>query len=774
MKTGSENERFTMMPLQATRDTKSSEITFTSSGITAKTARIGLELIGKTSDLQVTEDRKTCPVCTLSESTKKQIHQASDAMPNGQNLPLDYERYVRTAIREKPSQMEQFIDTMNQYQERLQNPGSAMIRTEELMSKITEFKNLKTTLKTKVPLEEQRRMDRAFFDFMLSICTNRRLDQWPEQIINNAELEQEERFLLAKQMVEGKTFDLVVRHIEKFDLTAQQRQELALLNVQKGEVLSIHIDKFSIQDESVRIQLAMIELDHQECFELVSSHIANYQIQNQEALWAIAQKAVTKSPRFCQYLAQYGIESEERRFELIKESAKRFGANCILEGCTTLDITVDHRKILAKEWTSNPLENKIFSKWALFQFDEETSRQLYHEIAASNPTIIYDNRRSSLAQDERLRQQVPFFQLDERLTRLNSNSELSPAQIQEGLSSILKEFHQLNKQYAIPRSFYECEWSLPTPPLLKLIEKIAKQGTQQDLVSLVTLLQTNFFCATNQLLSGVFFFAKQRYPELNELVTTYSMRDQRVASVSALSAEALVAAKVAKKGLEGIVAHPSVIYINHLQKKIQEFKDSKQQKAVFLINFSEGKQGHYSPLILEKQGAVIKAFNSDSVHTGRMPFTEMIIQKLADLKFMELYVVPKAEERQHDFFSCPIFSIGDISAALTIMSRGESFFDYLLSLGTPQKVQDVYEVHSLPIEMMKMTQSLSRIQQLSSSIFPSKSGSVPIGTYVAEKTYIFYDTAQDKYRRVNATAAMKAGTYFRRILEKCIQEHPKT
>ena len=105
------------------------------------------------------------------------------------------------------------------------------------------------------------------------------------------------------------------------------------------------------------------------------------------------------------------------------------------------------------------------------------------------------------------------------------------------------------------------------------------------------------------------------------------------------------------------------------------------------------------------------------------------------------------------------------------MSRGESFFDYFKAHAHLTKTENIHYADSVPVEMMKMTQSLSRVQKIASSSFTKRGQATALGDYVSEKTYILYDPVKKVHRRANAAAAMKAGTYFRRVLEKIIQEN---
>ena len=78
----------------------------------------------------------------------------------------------------------------------------------------------------------------------------------------------------------------------------------------------------------------------------------------------------------------------------------------------------------------------------------------------------------------------------------------------------------------------------------------------------------------------------------------------------------------------------------------------------------------------------------------------MVVERLRELPFtLEIYVVPDA--RQRDFFSCPIFSMGDLREALNVMSReGESFFSYFEKHASLKMAEGIQRAYSLPIGML--------------------------------------------------------------------------
>lgn len=604
---------------------------------------------------------------------------------------------------------------------------------------------------------------------------------WPSGLISFFNMTQDQRFHLAQKLLRHAPH--VAQHIKQFELSSEQRKELAFHFLQYQEGLSRFIDQFEIDDETFLYELADKEIDRKTDDEAVSFNLGKYHLHDQRNLVALAEKAVQKNIQFYEVLKEYHIESEEKRYELFILCARRTGDK-VIPFIPSANLTREHRISLAKELGEHAQRGDLITKWNCFQLDTETTKQILFEIATKNPFILFEQWHALPPLDDSdrvlLQQQIPFFELQRIIHTLNQESTDPFHTIQETLTTLLQSLHEINTNSPLPYCFYksvnegENEITLST-----VIKKIASQCTSQELLFLVTLLHDNYFCGTNNLLHALYLEAVKKYPALNDLTIPFEMdlhRNTHTPLITAQSAHRIVTKKLHKLGLEHIVEHPQVIYIDNLENEVQRFQESSSQKAVFLINFKEGLQGHYSPLILEKKESILHIFNSDSVYSWAEHFTEKIIAKLKKLPFKtELYTLPETSARQSDIYSCPVFSINDIKEAAKLMqpSEGGSFIDYVQLHGHIQTVGEVHQVHSLPIGMIKMTQSLSKLEKLDlqSATFRRKGLHVSLDRYVHERTYVVYDPVRMIHHKANMSSACKAAVYFQKALQEAIKNH---
>jgi hypothetical protein len=123
---------------------------------------------------------------------------------------------------------------------------------------------------------------------------------------------------------------------------------------------------------------------------------------------------------------------------------------------------------------------------------------------------------------------------------------------------------------------------------------------------------------------------------------------------------------------------------------------------------------HLSPLLFEKRGGKIRIANLDSVGENEMyrALTAMkITMALKDMELegldIELYEV--SFSRQRDSVNCPIFSIRDVVA----FSKQEDFFSIVECEDSEglEGISACYKITSLPPSIMKVTQSLSQLEE---------------------------------------------------------------
>jgi hypothetical protein len=389
-----------------------------------------------------------------------------------------------------------------------------------------------------------------------------------------------------------------------------------------------------------------------------------------------------------------------------------------------------------------------------------------------------------------------LFGLGEKINVMTTQPERPFFEVCAELKEILNQLHEINQRSGVPFKFYRWpgyEFQVPgeneKPNLAIFIYRLTKKCTGKELVELVSLLNENYFCGTNNLLCAVYDNAKYQFPQLRNFIELHHMdapmyvdrklKDFRPMTpfLTMLGVRTIVAKKWEKHNQDTSITIPKVTTLVEIRTLLQEFALSLQSKALFILNFKNDVDAiHYLSLVVEKEGDKISILIADSIYPFRVEFTEMVVNQLQKLSFnTTIYVVE--DLRQYDMYSCPVFSISDVSGISKVIEQEKtSFFDCFRKHA--EIVQDsmaestVQKVKKLPLNMMKMTQSLTKIKELSEKApffsVRGKGRKINIGEYVAGESYFIFDLESQTHKLVNYSATRKSAKYFQRILEQVV------
>lgn len=395
------------------------------------------------------------------------------------------------------------------------------------------------------------------------------------------------------------------------------------------------------------------------------------------------------------------------------------------------------------------------------------------ELVRTNSIDLFekwDQIPLSESSKKKLEKEIPFFEMKSLLDDVLTG--LSFSEVQEKLSVLLHRLHETNVHSALPQALYRSVPGSDISPLVFVIKVLTSECTDSELVTISNMLLDNYFIGTHEAFASLLKEASRRYPELLNYARLFSLgKAGDVPILSATGVTKVVSESFAKKGIK-TVSFPGVVWINELNEALSAFYQSGSQKGVLLVNFTKDLNGHYSPLAVERSGDVLRIFSSDSVILGAIPFTREIVNKLKELNLpTEIYVYETGRQTNQD--TCYIFSIQDILEAGKIMQT-ENLFDYLKEKNPPSLVQQegVYPIKNLPLRMMRMTQSLTKMEQIAAegSMFTRKKGPTTLRQYVDEHCYYGFDPNTRMYKRFNLAAVIRADRYLKQILEQVLSK----
>ena len=148
------------------------------------------------------------------------------------------------------------------------------------------------------------------------------------------------------------------------------------------------------------------------------------------------------------------------------------------------------------------------------------------------------------------------------------------------------------------------------------------------------------------------------------------------------------------------------------EKNLRDLPDNKDIRELFIVRVQQrdfkGRVSHHVlPVYIEKkEGEPYKALISDSTGTGQYTF---LLQRKILTRFPEARIYVADMKRQADPTSCSIFSLRDVAQ----ISRFEDIFTTLDELNPNKTVRKpkIKFCEILPLEMMKTSQSLSRLDK---------------------------------------------------------------
>jgi hypothetical protein len=186
-------------------------------------------------------------------------------------------------------------------------------------------------------------------------------------------------------------------------------------------------------------------------------------------------------------------------------------------------------------------------------------------------------------------------------------------------------------------------------------------------------------------------------------------------------------AYITMEGLQVVKDHYSTTYntwaksdftfisIKHIADEIAALADVDSITKRFVVSRSESPDDpHLFPLFLYKDKETISLIMTDSRGCTSDPFPiEYLSKHLPDTP-LQIYAYPI--KRQHDWFSCPVYSILDIMNEIELAMSGS--FCLLKHVkdaaakdpGLSKGKHDVYFIDRLPPSMMKVTQSFTAIE----------------------------------------------------------------
>ncbi len=283
-----------------------------------------------------------------------------------------------------------------------------------------------------------------------------------------------------------------------------------------------------------------------------------------------------------------------------------------------------------------------------------------------------------------------------------------------GLMNELKHLSLLNKEQPISKDKKQ--------EMVKRIKAFIINANDSDLLLLMKLIAQNITAISLELFVEVLNKLKTRHPQLNEYIIGWDP----ILTPKAINN--LISIFENQFGFEkGILSTQSIEDVPIL---ITEILNAYQDgiKACIAYNPDE-KDPHLVPVFIQKKENKTKVFICNSLgHDIHLPlFQPLVLKKIIEksYKFTDLdnlQIFSYKPVRQNDSVSCPIFALLDLKNIYEGLKEGRDIFEFLQSNGNPKnimpEIQDdsdlkIYEVDQLPPDMMKVTQSYTRLRSYS-------------------------------------------------------------
>lgn len=412
---------------------------------------------------------------------------------------------------------------------------------------------------------------------------------------------------------------------------------------------------------------------------------------------------------------------------------------------------------------------------------ESVSEPSFLPPASSPISVLACEDRIQTITKERLPQtpqRADFSEIQHKVAFLQERNPPFEEGIVE-LQEILHLLHDISKRESIPDNAIQgFSVSFYFRSLEECVENLVKRTSIEQLHTLCSLLNREFCPETYRLQNILYLRAKELDPHIQDLISPILLPDtyRPILSLNVHGAQSIATQKIAQRSL-GVTSVETYSACD-LDVVLNAFYETGQKRDFFLVSFDPTLQaGHFSPLIVEREGDFVHILSSDSVLWGSLPFTELVTSQMKNLPFPHrLYIV--TEPRQHNSFTCSIFAIEDMNEVAKIMKREGSFFTYYqrrIAEAHQEELKPLREedgnipLELLPLGMLKMTESLSRVQELADRVpgFMSRSeGGKTLGQHLAKGTYKVRDRELRKDVPINLLAARKLSRAFETILDK--------
>ncbi len=557
----------------------------------------------------------------------------------------------------------------------------------------------------------------------------------------------------------------LMRSLKHLDLPLEYRILVAQALIRNGRSIVSQIDAFDFQSEAIKKKILIEELLCDDVLQDLVSYQMNFlQLSSEQDRIEIALAAAVKGISVAEYIGNYQITDSNAIYQIFVKCAEHRD-DTLLPFLKKVSLPEKLYIDIAKRVAENSLSGDFIEDWDELEIDPETTFEIILPIVKTNPAIIYNKWTAlkTLLSNEMLsiiEKELPYFDLQKRIDDLLGLSEISYKEVHHELEEILHQIHELNKTIGIPLD------------LRKLIRNIAIKCDYDELIELTHLINRYFFDKSLFLLGEICHLIEDKLPLLNELVTTssYSLAPLYIIPfLTVKGANLITEAKLAKRCLRKFTLLPPCKH-TRLVDEITQFYNSTHSQALLTTYFSIAIRKHSSLLILERYKDSLKIISTDSTSSDGTGFSGLILDELKRLEIpFETYIL--SEWRQSDTISCPIFSIVDsCESEKTIENRDEYLFEYFETNSIIESALinglQIRKIVTPPAHMMKMVQSMTKIQELSELTLPKNGSNILFKEYVEKHCFILEDDSDGSatYKKVNLLAQRKAAKYFEKLL----------
>ncbi len=307
-----------------------------------------------------------------------------------------------------------------------------------------------------------------------------------------------------------------------------------------------------------------------------------------------------------------------------------------------------------------------------------------------------------------------------------------PADFRRKITSEL-DLDTFNRLEFLLKSATEINREEPTPiEMLKeinsLITPFCKETEDTNLILILKMLSNSIFSESTQLFVKVLTRILTVHPDLHP----YFSETDEDPIITPLGVGKILTFFESDYGFpKGALSSKTIEELPKILDEIILSLDDKIVKGFVISNPPIDLDPHLTPLFIVKNGTRVNIFISDSrghnpACRSEKPYLceslKTLIQYCEDHPqyWDKLSVYSYIGIRQRDYVSCPVFSIFDLKALLErYLCEAEDIFDFFKRISSPKSISSevssiselpIFEVDTLPPEMMKITQSYSQIR----------------------------------------------------------------